>query len=190
MQLKDLGLGAALVIGLLAPQVSHAAGSFECPWQPIADKPAASVAKLLPSANALADDADITATITELRGQGLSSGLIVDSIISAYCPAVVAETDGVRLLGDDILTRATEVQSEGAPYFAVPGPWPRWGMGFQLDSEARRYLGDASLGHDGAGGQVAFADRDAKVGFAFLTNRMEAVDDRATRIVDALRAVL
>ncbi|MBN9021726.1 MAG: hypothetical protein J0H08_06480 [Rhizobiales bacterium] len=92
MQLKDLGLGAALVIGLLAPQVSHAAGSFECPWQPIADKPAASVAKLLPSANALADDADITATITELRGQGLSSGLIVDSIISAYCPAVVAET--------------------------------------------------------------------------------------------------
>ena len=92
MQLKDLGLGAALAIGLLAPQVSHAAGSFECPWQPIADKPAASVAKLLPSANALADDADITATITELRGQGLSSGLIVDSIISAYCPAVVAET--------------------------------------------------------------------------------------------------
>ncbi|MBN9195686.1 MAG: serine hydrolase, partial [Microbacterium sp.] len=55
---------------------------------------------------------------------------------------------------------------------------------------ARRYLGSSSLGHDGAGGQVAFADRDAKVGFAFLTNRMEAVDDRATRIVDALRAVL
>ncbi len=92
MQFKGFGLGAVLAIGVLAPQVSLAAGSFECPWQPIADKPAESVAKLLPSANALGDDADIDATITELRGHGLSSGLIVDSIISAYCPAVAAET--------------------------------------------------------------------------------------------------
>ena len=92
MKVKGFGLGAALVAGMLVPQVSHAAGSFECPWQPVADKPAASVAKLLPSANALSDDADITATITQLRDQGLSSGMIVDSIISAYCPAVAAET--------------------------------------------------------------------------------------------------
>lgn len=92
MQTSGFGLGAVMVLGILVPQVSLAAGSFECPWQPIADKPAASVAKLLPSANALSDDADITATITQLRDQGLSSGMIVDSIISAYCPAVVDET--------------------------------------------------------------------------------------------------
>jgi CubicO group peptidase (beta-lactamase class C family) len=64
-------------------------------------------------------------------------------------------------------------------------------MGFQLDSEARRYLTPRGFGHDGAGGQVAFADPQAEVGFAFLTNQMEAIDDvRATRIVDALRDAL
>ncbi|MBN9185176.1 serine hydrolase [Microbacterium sp.] len=129
--------------------------------------------------------ADVRAA--QIPGAG---GVSTAHALATIWSAVVAETGGVRLLGDEILTRATEVQSEGAPYFPVPWPWPRWGMGFQLDSEARRYLGSSSLGHDGAGGQVAFADRDAKVGFAFLTNRMEAVDDRATRIVDALRAVL
>ena len=61
-------------------------------------------------------------------------------------------------------------------------------MGFQLDSEARRYLTPSGFGHDGAGGQCAFADPERGVGFAFLTNQMEAIDDaRATRIVDALR---
>ena len=64
-------------------------------------------------------------------------------------------------------------------------------MGFQLDSEARRYLGPQGFGHDGAGGQCAFADPQFGVGFAFLTNQMEAIDDvRATRIVDALRGAL
>ena len=64
-------------------------------------------------------------------------------------------------------------------------------MGFQLDSEARRYLGPTGFGHDGAGGQCAFADPQYGVGFAFLTNQMEAIEDfRATRIVDALRDVL
>ena len=64
-------------------------------------------------------------------------------------------------------------------------------MGLQLDSEARRYLGPASFGHDGAGGQVGFADPTQRVGFAFVTNWMEAGDDlRATRIIDALRTAL
>jgi CubicO group peptidase (beta-lactamase class C family) len=111
--------------------------------------------------------------------------------LAAVWSATVVETDGVRLLDDATVARSTEVVSEGEPVFAVPPPWPRWGMGFQLDSEARRYLGPTSFGHDGAGGQVAFADRAHEVGFAFVTNRMEAIEDhRATRIIDALRSVL
>ena len=52
-------------------------------------------------------------------------------------------------------------------------------------------LGDASFGHDGAGGQLCFADPDAGVGFAFLTNVLRNRDDeRAAHIVDALRACL
>ncbi|TXN29331.1 serine hydrolase domain-containing protein [Lacisediminihabitans profunda] len=118
---------------------------------------------------------------------GISSARALAKIWSA----TVHETEGVRLLDDPTLREATQVQSEGPPVLDVPGPWPRWGMGFQLDSEARRYLTPSGFGHDGAGGQVAFADPALGVGFAFLTNLMEGIDDfRGTAIIDALRAVL
>lgn len=124
----------------------------------------------------------------EIPGAG---GISTARSLAAIWSATVVATDGVRLLDDGVLAEATRVQSEGAPVWDVPGPWPRWGMGFQLDSDARRYLGPSGFGHDGAGGQCAFADPEYGVGFAFLTNQMEAIDDvRATRIVDALRSVL
>lgn len=105
--------------------------------------------------------------------------------------ATVVETDGVRLLQPAVVERATREQSSGEPVWPLPGPWTRWGLGFQLDSENRRYLTPSGFGHDGAGGQSAFADPELGVGFAFLTSEMEARDDhRATRIVDAVRAVL
>ena len=110
--------------------------------------------------------------------------------LASIWSATVVETDGVRLLDSDILDDALRVQSEGSPHFESAPPWPRWGMGFQLDSAARRYVTPNGFGHDGAGGQVAFAEPDAEVGFAYLTNLMEAGDDRGTRIVDALRTVL
>ncbi|CAN5235798.1 serine hydrolase domain-containing protein [soil metagenome] len=124
----------------------------------------------------------------EIPGAG---GIATARSLAAIWSATVVDTDGVRLLDDGVLEEATRVQSEGAPVWNVPGPWPRWGMGFQLDSEARRYLGPSGFGHDGAGGQCAFADPEFGIGFAFLTNQMEAIDDvRATSIVDALREAL
>ncbi len=110
--------------------------------------------------------------------------------LAAIWSATVVDTDGIRLLSNETLASALPVQSEGAPFFEAAPPWPRWGMGFQRDSAARRYLTSEGFGHDGAGGQVAFAEPDAKVGFAYLTNLMQAGDDRGTRIVDALRSVL
>jgi CubicO group peptidase (beta-lactamase class C family) len=111
--------------------------------------------------------------------------------LAAIWSATITDTDGVRLLNDSTLRRALEVQTEGAPVFDTPRPWPRWGMGFQLDSESRRYVTNRGFGHDGAGGQVAFADPAVGVGFAFLTNQLEAIPDtRATWIVDALRHIL
>jgi CubicO group peptidase (beta-lactamase class C family) len=107
--------------------------------------------------------------------------------LAAVWSATVTDTAGRRLLDTETLDRALAVQSEGQPVFSVPGPWPRWGMGFQLDSAARRYLTEHSFGHDGAGGQVTFADPVHELGFAFVTNWMEADDPRATRIIDALR---
>lgn len=110
--------------------------------------------------------------------------------LAAMWSATVAETEGVRLLDDATVRAAGRERTAGAPVFDAPAPWPRWGAGMQLDSAARRYLGPASIGHDGAGGQVAFADLDARVGFAFVTNWMEAGDARATAVVDALRQAL
>lgn len=128
---------------------------------------------------------DPRAHAAQLPGAG---GIATADALAALWSATVTETDGVRLLGDDVLDRALVPMSSGEPVFPTPGPWPRWARGFQLDSEARRYLGEHSFGHDGAGGQVAFADRDARLGFAFVTNWMEAgADDRATRIVDVVR---
>ena len=124
----------------------------------------------------------------EIPGAG---GIATARALATIWSATIEETEGVRLLDDSTTREATRVQSEGPPIFDVPGPWPRWGMGFQLDSEARRYLTPRGFGHDGASGQVAFADPALGVGFAFLTNQMEGIGDfRGTTIVDALRAVL
>ena len=123
----------------------------------------------------------------EIPGAG---GIATARALAAIWSATVTETDGVRLLAPEVVALATAVQTEGVPVFDVPPPYPRWGMGFQLDAEARRYVTSRGFGHDGAGGQVAFAEPDLKVGFAFTTNLMEALDPRGTAIVDALREVL
>lgn len=119
-----------------------------------------------------------------------AGGIASARALAAIWSAAVVDVGPGRLVDDATLESALRVQSDGHPFFSAPPPWPRWGMGFQLDSEARRYLSAASFGHDGAGGQVAFGDPVHRVGFAFVTNVMEADDPRATRIIDALRMVL
>jgi CubicO group peptidase (beta-lactamase class C family) len=124
----------------------------------------------------------------EVPGAG---GIASASALASIWSAAVTDTNRYRLITDETIGRATQTQTEGPPVFAVPPPYSRWGMGFQLDSEARRYLGPASFGHDGAGGQVGFADARAGIGFAFVTNWMEAGEDRrATGIIDALRVAV
>lgn len=124
----------------------------------------------------------------ELPGAG---GIASARALAAIWSSTVVETDGVRLLDTGTVADAIRPQTEGTPVFGGEPPFPRWGMGFQLPSLAREYLGPASFGHDGAGGQVAFADMTHQVGFAFLTNLMEAgTDHRATSITDELRRIL
>ncbi|WP_243230129.1 serine hydrolase domain-containing protein [Microbacterium sp. CIAB417] len=105
--------------------------------------------------------------------------------------ATVRTTDGVRLLDDATIAEQTRPQSEGQPYFAVPGPWPRWASGYMLTSDRRPLLSAQSFGHDGAGGQLGFADPKYGVGFGFVTNWLsDSRDQRANSIVHALRSVL
>ena len=126
----------------------------------------------------------------EIPGAG---GISTAHGISKIWSSVVHDTDGVRLLNDETVKYVTSVQSEGKPFTDLEPPYGAFGMGFQLDSPARRYLTSASFGHDGAGGQCAFADPEHKVGFAFVTSEMrggELEDDRATSLIQELRSVL
>lgn len=124
----------------------------------------------------------------EIPGAG---GIATAEGLATIWSAAVTETRGVRLASADVLRQATATATEGAPVFPAEPPYPRWGMGFQLDSAARRFLTDESFGHDGAGGQVAFADPRHRVGFAFITNWMRGPgDNRGTALVDTLRVLL
>jgi CubicO group peptidase (beta-lactamase class C family) len=126
----------------------------------------------------------------EIPGAG---GISTAHGISKIWSSVVHETDGVRLLSDETVEYVTKVQSEGKPFTDLEPPYGKFGMGFQLDSAARGYLTQSSFGHDGAGGQCAFADPEHKIGFAFVTSEMrggEIEDDRATRLIKDLHSVL
>jgi CubicO group peptidase (beta-lactamase class C family) len=61
-----------------------------------------------------------------------------------------------------------------------------------LDSPpARPLLGSRSFGHDGAGGQLGFADDELGVGFAYLSNQMGGlVDARASELAAAFKDCL
>lgn len=124
----------------------------------------------------------------EIPGAG---GIASAEALATVWSAVVTPTRGVRLLDDATIVEATAVQSQGQPVLGGEPPYSRWGYGFQLDSEARRYLGEDCFGHDGAGGQVGFADPSRKIGFGFVTNwLMGPEDQRATEIISALRSVV
>lgn len=124
----------------------------------------------------------------EIPGAG---GVATAKALATIWSATVVPTQGIRLIDDAVIATATRPRSEGAPVFGGDPPYSRWGYGFQLDSEARRYLGDGCFGHDGAGGQVGFADPARQIGFGFVTNWMMGPEDqRATGIISALRQVL
>ncbi len=124
----------------------------------------------------------------EIPGAG---GIASAQALATMWSAVVAPTDGVKLLDDETIAAATTVQSQGQSVFGGEPPYCRWGYGFQLDSEARRYLGDDCFGHDGAGGQVGFADPTRKIGFGYITNWMMGPEDnRATEIISTLRTLV
>jgi CubicO group peptidase (beta-lactamase class C family) len=103
--------------------------------------------------------------------------------------ATVAETRGVRLWNPETAQAIARPRSVGVPFFIGPPPHQAWGAGVMIASDWDPYLSPASFGHDGAGGQVAFADADARVGFAYVTNRMLDMD-RGISVVTALRDAL
>lgn len=121
-----------------------------------------------------------------------AGGVATAEALASFWSATVTRTDDLGpLLSPEVIARASRVRSEGMPVFGGIAPFHRWGLGFMIDCEPRRLLGRNSFGHDGAGGQIGFADPDLKVGFGYVTNLMRATPDpRGQSIVDALRDIL
>jgi CubicO group peptidase (beta-lactamase class C family) len=120
-----------------------------------------------------------------------AGGIATASALATIWSATVSNAEEIRLLNDEVIADMSREQSSGQPAVPLPGPWQRWGTGFMLSSEARPFLSNASFGHDGAGGQVSFADPEYKVGFAYLTNDLQRTGDkRGVVLVEVLRDVL
>lgn len=112
-----------------------------------------------------------------------------DELARIYA-ATVGRLNGVELLQPETVQDALRVQSSGPPF--VGADWGlRWGTGFMIDSPKRRMAGSGSFGHDGAGGQLAFAHAGAGLSFAYVTNQPGGeIDRRAESLCEALRTCL
>lgn len=123
----------------------------------------------------------------EIGGAG---GISSATGLARIWSATVAETRGVRLWNSETGRAFAVPRSVGTPFFdSGPPPYQAWGAGVMIPSGWDPYLTPASFGHDGAGGQVAFADPDARVGFAYVTNRLLDME-RGISVVTTLRDAL
>ena len=66
---------------------------FQCPSFSNASNPAKleQIRGLLPKADAMANDEQLSTLIASLRRDGMSKSLIIDHLVGAYCPMVVRE---------------------------------------------------------------------------------------------------
>ncbi|MEU8008695.1 serine hydrolase domain-containing protein [Micromonospora parva] len=114
-----------------------------------------------------------------------------DGLARLYA-ACVSDLDGGPLFTTASVDDAVVVRSRGQQRHGPPDTGQRWGTGFLLHSPpARPLLGERSFGHDGAGGNLAFADAEHQVGFGYVVNQMRGMgDERANRLTAAVRACL
>ena len=98
------------------------------------------------------------------------------------------EIGGVRVIAPEAIRRFSEEQSSG-PDEVLLMP-TRFSLGFMMSLPgASMGPGTRSFGHPGAGGSLGFADPDAKIGFGYVMNQMNAgilIDQRATALIDAI----
>ena len=127
-----------------------------------------------------------------LRGAQLpsSNGHSDARSLARLYAACLVPVDGVRLLSDQSLDRATTVESSGEDL--VLGQPLTFGLGFALPPTLGPGASPRSFGHAGAGGSLAYADRDRGLGFGYVMNQMRLGmpegDQRAMRLSEAAAA--
>jgi CubicO group peptidase (beta-lactamase class C family) len=102
------------------------------------------------------------------------------------------DLDGVHVLSRELIDRARHEESRGPDL--VLQVTTRVGLGYFLPLPgATMGPNSRAFGHPGAGGSLAFADPEARVGFAYVMNRMGPhilIDPRPTALADAFFAAL
>src|SRR5438477_3959289 len=111
------------------------------------------------------------------------------SIARMYA-ACIGTVDGVRILSDEQLRRATTQLTSG-PNTVLLDLDIQFGLGFMLRSSLIELGGPRSFGHFGAGGSVGWADPGAELAFGYVMNRMDiglAGDVRSFELINACYA--
>lgn len=85
---------AAMMSSLFVCGSVEASAAFVCPVKSVGTNAAQdqAIAAAIPAAAALDDGTKLDAAVTALRAKGVSNAIIVDSLISSYCPAVARNT--------------------------------------------------------------------------------------------------
>jgi CubicO group peptidase (beta-lactamase class C family) len=133
------------------------------------------------------NDPDIQAA--EIPG---ANGIADARSLARLYAACVSPIDGPRLMSPASVEDALVERSSGRQRFGGPDRGERWGTGFAIASPPHApLLGPRSFGHGGAGGELAFADDEHGVGFAYINNQMGGIpDDRARLLVHAVKGCL
>ncbi len=100
------------------------------------------------------------------------------------------ELDGVRVMSKDEVAKCSIEQSNGPDEVLILNT--RFSQGFMMSQPGAALGPNAkSFGHPGAGGSLGYADPEAKIGFGYTMNKMQAsllIDPRATALIDAVYA--
>jgi CubicO group peptidase (beta-lactamase class C family) len=88
------------------------------------------------------------------------------------------EIDGIRILEPETIARATVEEASGPERLFLGAIAMRFGLGFVLSDQTHRYArfspNPRAFGHAGGGGSLGMADPDARIGFGFTMNTMQA----------------
>ena len=86
--------------------------------------------------------------------------------------ATIGEVNGVRLLGEETLRKATASVTPDGEVDLILGHPTVFGKGWMLDSSRNNYGGAGGFGHDGAGGSVACAVPSRELSVSYVMNTM------------------
>jgi CubicO group peptidase (beta-lactamase class C family) len=172
---RDPAMGTTLFERLMAEPESMATRAFTNP-----------VSMVLPG----------TVTSRAWRGAEIpaANAHVTASAVARFYGALArgGEVDGVRVLSEQAIARCLAERTRGLDL--VLDVETRFSLGYMLSVPGAMFGPNSRVfGHPGAGGSVGFADVDARIGFAYVTNRMGAhlqIDPRATALIDAVYASL